>query len=241
VTAGTLRHIEGSIYVRKAVGYVRVSTVEQAEVGVSLEAQEHRIRAWCTLHDYELTGVKVDRGLSGGRADNRPALQEALSAVGRGDALIVYSLSRLARSTRDTLAIAEVLDRRNADLVSLSESIETTSAAGKMIFRLLAVLSEFERDVIAERTSMAMRHLQAQGRHVGGGDPYGFHIENGRLVPVEREQEAIGLALRFRARGMSLRLVSQELSRAGFTSRTGRPFDAKQVDRMINSKSRAAA
>jgi DNA invertase Pin-like site-specific DNA recombinase len=177
-------------FVRKAVGYARVSTVDQAEDGVSLDAQEQRIRAWCALNDYELVDVKVDRGLSGGRADNRPALQEALLAVGRGDALVVYSLSRLARSTKDTIAIAETLDRRGADLVSLSEKIETTTAAGKMLFRLLAVLAEFERDVVAERTSMAIRHMQSIGKFIGGDLPFGFRVVDGwmDLVPGGRTE-----------------------------------------------------
>ena len=113
---------------------------------------------------------------------NRPALHDALAATRRGDALVVYSLSRLARSTRDTLEIADALDRRGADLVSLSEKIDSTSAAGRMIFRLLAVLAEFERDVISERTSMAMRHMQATGRFIGGQAPFGFVLaSNGDL------------------------------------------------------------
>ena len=96
------------------------------------------------------------RLISGKRADNRLALQEALKAVSAGKGvLIVYSLSRLARSTRDTL-----LDKSGADLVSLSEKIDTTSAAGKMVFRLLAVLNEFERDLISESATAAMARLR---------------------------------------------------------------------------------
>src|ERR1035438_1425365 len=102
----------------RAIGYARVSTADQADFGVSLDAQTEKIRGWSLANGYELVEVKVDRGLSGGRCDNRPALQEALKAVSRGDSLVVYSLSRLARSTRDTLMIAEALERRGADLVS---------------------------------------------------------------------------------------------------------------------------
>ena len=81
--------------------------------GVSLEAQEGRVRDWCNNNGYVLAEVFVDRGFSGGRPDIRPALQEALVATRRrGDALVVYSLSRLARSTKDTLEIADALDRR---------------------------------------------------------------------------------------------------------------------------------
>lgn len=240
MAAGTRGHaLEGAVG-KKAIGYTRVSTSDQAEEGVSLDAQEHRLRAWCTLNDYELVGVMVDRGLSGGRADNRPALQEALQAVGKGDALIVYSLSRLARSTRDTLAIAESLDRRGADLVSLSEKIETTTAAGKMLFRLLAVLAEFERDVVAERTSLAIRHLQSLGRFIGGQVPFGYRVIGDWVYPHEGEQEAMRIARALRGRGMALRSISRELANLGFLSRTGRPYIPKQIDRMVKSKTTAA-
>ena len=90
----------------KAIGYCRVSTEGQAVDGVSMDAQEAKIRAWAELNNADEVLLFTDAGISGKRADNRPALQDALRAVGKGDALIVYSLSRLARSTRDTLQIA---------------------------------------------------------------------------------------------------------------------------------------
>ena len=110
----------------------------------------------------ELVAVHVDAGLSGAKAHNRPALQAALTdACKHKAALVVYSLSRLARSTKDAIAISERLHKAGADLVSLSEKIDTTSAAGKMVFRMLAVLAEFERDIISERTA---RRDAAQAR-----------------------------------------------------------------------------
>lgn len=87
-----------------AIGYVRVSTVDQATNGVSVNAQRERIRAWCVANEYELVGVYTDAGVSGKRADNRPGLQSALDkACKSGAALVVYSLSRLARSTKDAI------------------------------------------------------------------------------------------------------------------------------------------
>src|SRR5688572_3482910 len=107
-----------------AVGYARVSTADQAQDGVSMDAQREKIEAWCQLNDCPLSEMFVDAGLSGGRADNRPGLQAALEAVARkGGVLIVYSLSRLSRSTRDTLALSDRLAKAGADLVSLSEKI----------------------------------------------------------------------------------------------------------------------
>src|SRR5689334_17391863 len=105
----------------KAIGYVRVSSVGQAVEGISLDAQQAKIRAWCEANGYELADVFVDAGISGGRTDNRPGLQNALAAVckGKGNVLVVYSLSRMARSTKDTITISERLEKAGANLASL--------------------------------------------------------------------------------------------------------------------------
>lgn len=217
----------------QAIGYLRVSTADQADHGVSLEAQEGRVRDWCATNGYVLGSVFVDRGLSGGRADNRPALQEALAATRRGDALVVYSLSRLARSTRDTLAISDMLDNRGADLVSLSEKIDTTSAAGKMTFKILAVLAEFERDVISERTSMAMKHMRATGRFTGGRAPFGFALlANGDLEPVPKEQAIIARVRVLHSEGVSLRKIAAILHQEGHRSRLDRFYVPEQIRRI---------
>jgi DNA invertase Pin-like site-specific DNA recombinase len=223
--------------VRRAVFYIRVSTVGQATEGVSLAAQQARAEAWAAAQGYTVAGTHVDAGLSGGRADNRPALCAALDQVCReGGALVVYSLSRLARSVRDTLVIGDRLERAGADLVSLSESIDTTSAAGKMIFRMLAVLSEFERDLVSERTTMALAHLRANGRHTGGDAPFGYRVADGRLVAHEPEQRVIARARTLRGEGHSLRAVAARLAAEGTRSRVGGVFAATQVARMLEAE-----
>ena len=110
---------------KQAIAYIRVSTMEQATEGVSLEAQQARIAAWCESNGYKLAEVCIDAGLSGSRMDNRPELQRALDAIKKGNALVVYSLSRLGRSTKDILNISDLLQIRKADLVSLSEQFDT--------------------------------------------------------------------------------------------------------------------
>ena len=159
---------------KTAIGYIRVSTEAQANEGVSLDTQRAKIAAWCVVNDIELTTCFVDAGLSGKRSDNRPELQRAIDAVTTcGGVLVVYSLSRLARSTKDTIVISERLDKAGCDLVSLSEKIDTTSAAGKMVFRMLAVMAEFERDLVSERTTAALAHKRSQGKRTGG-IPFGW-------------------------------------------------------------------
>ncbi len=226
----------------RAFGYCRVSTEQQADEGVSLEAQQAKIAAWCLANDIELDTVFVDAGISGKRADNRPELQKALIAACKAKGvLVVYSLSRLARSTRDTLMIAERLDKAGADMVSLSEKIDTTSASGKMMFRMLAVLAEFERDQISERTTSAMRHKQSKQERVGEV-PYGYDLsaDGVTLSPNAEEQEAIGLINTLHQAGMSLRAIAAELNGRSVPSKKGGEWIHTAISRILKRRSVAA-
>lgn len=216
----------------KAIGYIRVSTQGQVEDGVSLDAQEAKVRAWAELNAAEVV-IFRDQGISGKRSDNRPGLQSALNLVGKGDALIVYSLSRLSRSTRDTLAIADALAKKEADLVSLSEKIDTTSAAGKMVFRLMAVLSEFERDQISDRTRFALAHKRTNGEKTGGDCPFGYRVRKGKLYLHAEEQKTVRLIRDLAGKGLTLRAICRKLEAAGIArkngSRTWHPQSVKDI------------
>jgi len=227
---------------KRAVVYCRVSTNGQAENGVSLDAQRARAEAWCEAHGYALADVYVDAGLSGKRADNRPKLQAALADVAeRGGALVVHSLSRLARSVKDTIGIAERLDKAGADLVSLTENIDTTSAAGKMVYRMLAVLAEFERDLVSDRTKAAVAYKRANGEKTGGDVPYGYRQvtvqRRGRAVKVleadSGQQEAIALACRLRGQGWTLQAIADELHRQGYMAKRGGKWGLGRLRRVI--------
>jgi DNA invertase Pin-like site-specific DNA recombinase len=225
-----------------AVGYCRVSTAGQASEGVSLEAQRGRIAAWAEANGYQLLDVHVDAGLSGGKAANRPALQAALDAAcSQRGALVVYSLSRLARSVKDTLSIGERLDAAGADLVSLSESIDTTSAAGRMVFRMLAVLSEFERDLVVERTTMALQHKRSRGERVGEV-PFGYRLaaDGTHLEGDEAEQQTLAVLRDLRASGLSVRAIADDLNRRGIPARDGR-WHHNSVWRVLRREAEAAA
>ena len=219
---------------QQAVGYIRVSTEGQAVDGISLAAQRAKIEAWCLLNDYQLSAVHVDAGISGKNC-NRPGLQDALADCKKGSALVVYSLSRLSRSVRDTMDIGDKLAKVGADLVSLSEKIDTTSAAGKMVFRLLAVMNEFEHDQISERTTTALQYKKSRGEKTGGQVPYGFTLAADGVALIENaaEQDVLTQAKELHTGGMSLRKVAAELQRRGFNARNGGLFQSEQIRRMV--------
>jgi len=231
----------------RVVSYIRVSTSLQAVDGVSLDAQLGRIEAWCAANGGTLAreDVHVDAGISGKRSDNRPALQAALESVCRDrGALVVYSLSRLARSTRDTITIAERLEAAGADLVSLTERIDTTSASGKMVFRMLAVLAEFERDLVSERTRTAVAHKRAKSERIGQ-IPYGWALApDGRtLAECPREQEALAVIRRLAAAEpkLSPRAIAAELGRLGIPTKGGGPrWMHTTVIKILNRRAPAA-
>lgn len=220
----------------RTIAYLRVSTEDQAAKGVSLDAQRAKIEAYAGLYDLELVAVIEDAGASG-RTLDRPGLQQALAMLKRGEAqaLVVLKLDRLTRSVRD---LGELLAGPFAkrDLFSVSEQIDTRSAAGRLVINILASVGQWERETIAERTSTAMQHMKARGQLVGSV-PYGFRLagDGATLLPEPGEQRAIIEARRLRCTGLSLRAVSAALAAAGHLARNGRPFQAVQVKRLLEA------
>ncbi|OQW85750.1 MAG: hypothetical protein BWK72_20675 [Rhodoferax ferrireducens] len=222
---------------KTAIGYIRVSTEKQASEGVSLEAQEARINAWCLVNGYELSCVYVDAGISGKKMDNRPELLKALSSMKKGMALVSYSLSRLARSTKDLIGISELVAKKKGDLVSLSESIDTTTAAGKMMFQMLAVLSEFERNLTAERTSGALQHKKATNQKYTNITPYGFEAIEGRLVQVQQEAEIVAEIQASRTGGNTLQFIADDLNGRGIPTKTGKTWAPATIHLLLKRSS----
>lgn len=209
--------------VRPVVGYVRVSSEGQAKEGASLAAQREAIEQWARAHGFPPPAVFEDAGLSGKDTD-RPELRKALAAVCETKgALVCYSLSRLSRSVPDAYAIAERLREAGADLVSVTESIDTTTAMGKAFFGILAVLAQLERDQISERTKSVLGHMKANGKRVGTV-PYGYRVgADGRTLEVEPTEAAtVRLVQSLRRKGRKLREIAAELQRRGIRNRAGK-------------------
>lgn len=220
----------------KVVGYVRVSTEEQAREGISLQAQREKIEGWARMNDVTLLFVAEDAGISGTKLKTREGLTQALEAVCREKAvLVVYSLSRLSRSTRDTLAVAERLDKAGADLVSLSEKIDTTSASGRMIFRLMAVLNEFERDQVSERTAAILQHKKGK-LEAYSPTPYGYSRVGASLVIDETEQLVLRKIRQMREEGVSLRKIADALNRGGVPAKNGGTWYASTVRYILQNR-----
>jgi site-specific DNA recombinase len=217
------------------VAYVRVSTEKQADKGVSLEAQKAKVEAYAQLYEIDLVDIVVDAGASA-KSLSRPGLEIALGMLrdGRADALLIVKLDRLTRSVKD---LGSLLDKYfapgKAALLSVSEQIDTRSAAGRLVLNVLASVSQWEREAIGERTSAAMQHKASKGEYTGGDAPFGQRLVDGRLERIPDEQLVIAAARGYRRAGMSLRAVARELEQLGHRSRAAKGFNAEQVRRMV--------
>ena len=222
----------------RAIAYLRVSIEKQADAGVSLEAQRAKVEAYAALYDLELVTVEVDAGASAKSLD-RPALARALAALEAGEAaaLLVVKLDRLTRSVRDLGDLVELSNRQGWGLLSVSEQLDTRTAAGRMVLNILAAVSQWEREAIGERTAVAMAHMRANDEYTGGEAPYGWRLaEDGALEADPAEQAAIAVARDLRDAGLSLRKVGAALAARGVLPRTGRRWHPENVKRLYAAK-----
>jgi len=223
---------------RDAVGYIRVSTSGQVHEGTSLDGQEAAIMGWANERGFRLLRIERDEGVSGTKSvEFRPGLQSALElACETKAALVVYSLSRMARSVKDAVEIGHRLGVVGADLVSITENWDTTTANGKLLFGIMAVLAQFERDIISERTKAALRYKKDNGELIGQV-PYGFRKVVGTL-PVRIEQDAkeqslISLVLDLREKGTSQVAVAEHLNTLGLRTRRGTPWSNVRICQLL--------
>jgi site-specific DNA recombinase len=222
-------------YVMKAIGYVRVSTDRQAEQGVSLEAQEAKIRAMATVHGAELFEVIIDGGESAKNL-NRPGLQRLLALVdsGKVEAVIVAKLDRLTRSVKDLCSLLELFEKRGVALISVAESLDTASAAGRLVITIMAAVSQWEREAIGERTRDALRHKRTSGERVGN-IRFGFRLSpDGKHVEPDPGEQGVLTEIRhLRQSGHTLRGIAAALNRKALRTRRGSAWRLEHVARII--------
>jgi site-specific DNA recombinase len=230
------RKTKAELTKRLSIGYVRVSTDDQAENGVSLAAQEERLRAYAVATGRELDELVIDAGESA-KTMNRPGLRRILAGVRDRSVgcVVILKLDRLTRSVRDLGEILELAARHDVALMSVSESLDTSSAAGRMVVNMLGVVAQWEREATAERTAFALAHKRRQ-RIVYGPTPFGYRRDGGQLIADPNLIATRDEAKAMLAAGASLRQIG-----AWLTSRVGGRWHPQTVKAMLGSRMVAEA
>jgi len=225
----------------KAVGYTRVSTDKQAEKGVSLDAQLEKIRAMAVVQGAEVLDIIQDAGESA-KSLERPGMARLLELVDSGavQVVIIAKLDRLTRSVRDLGDLMERFHKKGVSLVSVAESLDTGSAAGRLVLNIMTAVSQWEREAIGERTATALQHKKAH-RRVYSATPYGFERSGDALVPLPAEQAVIARIRLYKANEWSLRKIAEALNAEGVPTKQGSRWFAQTVkDVLSNSLNEAA-
>lgn len=197
--------------------YTRVSTTEQVD-GTSLDEQERKARGVAMIRGEEITEVFSDAGVSGSvPLEDRPAGKKLLDVLKKGDTLIVAKLDRIFRNATDALVRSDAFKDKGIKLilVDMGNDPVTENGTGRIFFGMLALVAEFERHRILERTDNGRQAKRAKGGHIGGTAPFGFKVvglgKDAHLVPVEDQQFAIRDILALSAEGYSLRRIAQHI------------------------------
>lgn len=230
----------------KALAYVRVSTTEQAREGVSLDAQEERIRAYCQMSGLSLVTIIREEGISAAKPlAGRPGGQQITSAVTakRVGHVVALKLDRLFRDAADALNQTRAWDRAGIalHLVDMGgQTLNTATAMGRMFLTMTAAFAELERNLIAERTQAALLYKKSK-LLVYGAIPYGYSRYGDALKVIEMEFGIVRQVQKWSARGWSLRKIADALNRKKVRTKHDRRWHASTVRSIIrNSLHRAS-
>lgn len=219
----------------KVATYIRVSSDEQRESGLSLGHQKRKLEMLAELHGWSIVEDVEDGGVSAGSL-NREGLQRVLVLVRsrKIDGVLVFKLDRLTRSLRDLLSLLDEFKRYRVRLVSTTENLDTSTAAGRFFLQMLGSIAEWERGVIGERTEAAISQLRCNGKRFSRYAPYGWRYQkNGSMVESPEEQKVIRLIRQLREEGLSYARIGSALSNRGHQPRNGKQWSTTVIRRVM--------
>ena len=228
----------------RVIIYARVSTDEQAESGLSLQAQTEKLRAYASLYDLEVIEEIEDAGESA-KTLKRRGLQRALQLLrtGQADGLVVAKLDRLTRSVSDWQMLIDdhFGERPGRALFSVADSIDTRTAGGRLVLNVLLSVAQWEREAIAERTKDALQAKIKRGERVGSVR-YGCRLDDdgSTLHLDDAEQMVMTMIVSMRRREVSYRRIAEELNRRGIPAKKGGTWQHTTIVRIVKRHERQA-
>jgi site-specific DNA recombinase len=223
----------------RAAIYVRVSTREQAERGYSIQEQINSCRKYCEEKGWNVVRIYVEKGISGKNL-NRPKIQQLLYHAERQqfDVIVFWRLDRLTRSLQDACELVEVFAEMDIKISCVTESFDTTTANGRLMFQIKGALAEHERRLTIERSRIGIRARARDGKWKGGKTPFGYtyHEASEKLVINKKEAKIVRIIFHKYLELGSLNDVTRYLNTNGFKPRTAEQWSNSGVGNILSRK-----
>lgn len=226
--------------------YIRVSTSEQSEFGYSLAAQTEALMEYCKVNQWHVSEVYADEGISGKRADNRPALQRLLADAEQGkfQLALVWKINRLSRTALDLLELVEHLQRHNVALRSLTEHFETQTPTGQFTLHMMSAVGELERKTISENMRLGRQRKNRLGKYCGSRilgydlETTEYHSARRQITDLKINPQQAALVqhiFTLYAEGMGFKAIMNRLNHSGYTTKEGQAFSLNTVRKVLRN------
>jgi len=218
-----------------AIGYIRVSTDQQAEKGSSLENQRARILDYVKSKNMELIEIFEDAGFSA-RSTNRPAFKSMMKYINENkvDALVVWHSNRFARNLRDYVINLYEIEKRKVSFHSIEEP-EFSGSSGKAMRNLLAVFAEYQSDLTGEQVRSVKSNLKKNKKVYCGFAPLGYRNADGSLKVDQEAMSVVTTVHEMYRLGNSMNKIAKKLNDQGITGNKGGRFYRSTIKKILNN------
>lgn len=220
--------------VRVAI-YTRVSTEDQAKEGFSLDAQLDKLRSYCKARDWIVGGEYIDDGYSG-RNVKRPAYSKMMDEMDNWNVLLVTKMDRIHRNSKNFMMMMEYLKKHNKEFVSMTESLDTSTAMGRFVMDIIQRIAQLESEQIGERVYFGMEQkARVNGGVLGFNIPYGYDYTDGKLTINSNEAENVKNIFEMYLKGMSMKIIAEELNSKDIPTKLNKTWGAQTVSLILKN------
>jgi len=219
----------------RAAIYTRVSTEDQAKEGFSLDAQLDKLRSYCNARDWRIAGEYIDDGYSG-RNIKRPAYTKMMDELEKWDLLLVIKMDRIHRNSKNFMVMMEYLKSEGKEFVSMSESLDTSTAMGRFVMDIIQRIAQLESEQIGERVYIGMEQKARTGSGMLGFNiPYGYYFSDGFLYIEKNEKTVIDNIYTWYKNGNSMGEIVKMLNDAKVPTKRGGIWAKKTISKILKN------